>query len=766
MFNILNFSPFRKRDEGVITIEKVLAELQKHHKDADVENVRRAFEFAKRWHGDQQRDTGEPFITHPLNVAYTLAKMQLGENTIIPALLHDLHEDTPVSIDEIQREFGVHIANIVDGVTKLGKVKFTSEYAKKDDLYYSNLQKMFMAMSKDIRVIIIKLADRLHNMETLQGLPAEHQQRKAHETMEIYAPIANRLGMGEIKGQLEDLAFMYIYPKEYEWLIKTFRKNYQERKKYIDTIQHQLKRMLTANKIDVVAIEGRAKHLYSLYKKLQRHDGDMSKIYDLIAIRIILKDTAACYHALGIIHQKWKPLVGRIKDYIATPKPNGYKSLHTTVFALDGKIVEIQIRTEEMHREAEFGIAAHWIYSDSKQFKDYVKRFLTKSPEDEMRWVKELSKWRDAPPQERELMIERLRVDTFSDRLFVFTPKGDVRDLPEGATVIDFAYTIHAQVGHHAKSALINNKPAKLFTKLKNGDIVNVVTDKKQKHPEQAWLEFAKTDQARSEIRKWLVAQNAHEHRSIGEEILNTNLQELLNASLADITAQQKKEAAQMLHLPTFEKLLEEIGSDRIHVYDVIKRLYSKKQLFCRQHILFRTSITEKTQPNNNEEHDLLIVQHAPCCCAKAGEMVVIETIDSEPEFVHARTCPVVKKRTRKRIGYWVKETKPRYCTDIHVATKNRIGLLRDLAEVMNNNGVNIEKISTSKPKEEPSQTDIAIEIDVWGLHHLKTIIEEVKKIDGVLSIRRHRHHLCKNTLCTKSNPEKNNATRKTSSTK
>lgn len=741
MINLRRLTPFQKKEDETVTIEKLIKTIKTKHSDADTTRIQKAYDFAKKWHGNQKRKTGEPFIVHPLNVAYILATMELGQNTITAALLHDIHEDTAASMDEIQKTFGVHIANIVDGVTKLGRVRLSKKHRDEAEIYNRNLQKMFMAMGKDIRVILIKLADRLHNMETLAAQPPEKQQSIAKETLEIYAPIANRLGMGEIRGQLEDLAFMYTYPQQYEWLIKIYQKNYQERKVYIEKVKKNLKKRLQSNKLPIVSVEGRAKHLYSLYKKLRKYDGDISKIYDLIAVRVIVKTIPECYQVLGETHQHWKPLVGRIKDYIATPKPNNYRSLHTTVFAMESKIVEIQIRTEEMHKEAEYGIAAHWIYSDSKQLKDFLKRFITKSPEDEMRWIKQLSQWKDSPSDEREKMIERLKIDYFNDRIFVFTPHGDVRDLPVGATIIDFAYTIHTEVGHHCKEATINREHVKPYTTLKNGDIVHVVIEKEQRGPKREWLEFVQTQQARSEIKKWFNTQDAKEHRKLGEEILEQSLHELLDISLSDISKPRKRCITKELHLPSFENVLEQIGCDKVQAFDVIKKLYSTNEIFSRHYIHFqeRSKKTQKKQATDEENY--CAVTLAPCCSPSPGENTTIVSSPPSPGILHNASCPKIRTSAQTVTGFWIKEKKPLYTITLSIHAVNRIGLLRDIADVLNTHSINIENITTSRSKtQKQSTTNIRIGINIPSLNQLKIIIDDIKRVDGVFTVQRQRN--------------------------
>ncbi len=477
---------------------------------SEQKEVLRAFEFAKKAHIGQTRRTGEPFINHGLQTAIFIADLKLDSPTIVAAILHDCVEDTNCSLFEIQKNFGKTVANLVSGVTKLGRIRLVKKwfFLKKEiesgedfDRQTETLRKMFMAMARDIRVVIIKLADRLHNMKTLEGVEQNKRLRIAKETLEIYAPLAYRLGMGELKGQLEDLAFPYVYPEEYKNLKRQFTEAFQQRKNYLEKVKKVIQKYLEDEKI-TAQIHGRAKHLYSLYRKLQRYDNDISRIYDLVALRIIVNDVADCYKTLGIIHKHFKPLVGRIKDYIAMPKPNGYQSLHTTVFCLDGKIAEFQIRTHQMHEQAENGIAAAWHYSETKGTLDYILKRIKRVPQEELRWVQELAKWQKNLSKEQ--LNKALEVDFFSDRIFVYTPQGEVKDLPVGSTPIDFAYAVHSEIGDATTGAKINGKMSSLSSALRNGDIVEIIKSKKSKGPKRDWLEFAKTSLARSHIRRGL----------------------------------------------------------------------------------------------------------------------------------------------------------------------------------------------------------------------------------------------------------------------
>ena len=458
--------------------------------------IRRAYYLSQKAHDNQKRKSGEPYLNHPKAAAEYIAEWGLDETAIAAALLHDVVEDTGYPIEKIKEEFGEQVAFLVDGVTKLGHIKYRGVERKVE-----NLRKMILALSEDIRVVLVKLADRLHNMETLGALPPQKQKRIALETLEIYAPIAYRLGMQRISGELEDLAFPYIYPREHRWLISNVKEKYEERERYIKSIQPIVSEALKNSGIDVIAVDSRAKRYSSLYKKLLRYDMDIEKIHDLVALRIIVKNLEDCYATLGIVHNLWPPLPNRIKDYIALPKPNNYRSLHTTVFCVDNRITEIQIRTEEMHQEAETGIAAHWAYQQIKQTKNYLERKSVAADfaSVELEWVSQLRNWQKNFENSDDF-YDSLRIDFFKDRIFSITPRGEVIDLPLGATPIDFAYQVHTEIGNACAGAKVNGKIVPLNHQLRSGDIVEILTQKNKK-PSESWLSWVKTSMAKNNIR-------------------------------------------------------------------------------------------------------------------------------------------------------------------------------------------------------------------------------------------------------------------------
>lgn len=473
-----------------------LETLTQNQPPKDTELIAKAYDFAKNAHQGQKRENGEEYFIHPYETAKKLTELKLDSVAIAAALLHDVVDDTPIKIEEIQKEFGKEIANLVEGVSKLGKVKYQGV-----ERYAENLRKFFLAMSKDLRVVLIKLADRTHNMETIQYLPQKKQQRIAKETLEIYAPIANRLGMGKIKGNLEDLAFPVAYQEEYNKTLKIYNARKETQLKYIEQAKRILIKKLVKYNIDIIEVHGRAKYIYSFFKKLEKYDGNPDLIFDIIALRVLVKDIKNCYGALGIAHNVWKPLPNRVKDYIALPKPNGYKSLHTTVFGPDGVMIEIQIRTPEMHREAELGIAAHWFYDNSK--KSIFKNHSIKIPDaKEIKWIQQLAEFQEKNTGTQDF-LDNLKIDFFSDRIFVLTPRGDVIDLPESATPLDFAFKIHSWVGSHCIGAKANQRIVPLDHTLQSGDVVEILTREKSR-PNPKWMEIVRTSEAKGKIRNAL----------------------------------------------------------------------------------------------------------------------------------------------------------------------------------------------------------------------------------------------------------------------
>ncbi|XLQ20327.1 MAG: RelA/SpoT family protein [Candidatus Moraniibacteriota bacterium] len=490
-----------------ITIDEVIKSFKNPPNHDGEKLVRNAFEFAHKAHGDQKRASGMPYIHHPLSTAKILATIGMDARTVAAGLLHDVPEDTSETLSTISKKFGPDISQMVEGITKLGRIKLRGT---KEEHKLENWRRMFLAMGADIRTVIIKLADRLHNMQTLEHLRPDKRIRIANETMEIYVPIANRLGIGEIRSELADLSFMYLQPEEYKKAKLLSEEKLKEKELYVDKAIIEIEQSLKNEGIHAKDIHGRAKNIQSLHMKLQKHDMDINRVFDLIAVRVIVKDVAECYETLGIVHKKYRPMIGRIKDYISLPKPNGYQSIHTTVFGPDGRVMEIQIRTQKMHDEAEFGIAAHWLY-ETKKKKGWRSYFLPKETEvdkKEVEWVKQLQEWQEDLGNNPEEFMEGLKVDFLKNHIFAFTPLGDIIELPEGASVIDFAYAIHTDVGHTATGAKIDGKMSSLDSVVRNGQIIEIIKDKNRPSPNADWLNFVKTSHAKSAIRRAVNKEN------------------------------------------------------------------------------------------------------------------------------------------------------------------------------------------------------------------------------------------------------------------
>lgn len=535
--------------------------------------VGRAYRFSENAHKGQKRKTEEPYFNHALAAAETLLEWKLDEATVAAGLLHDTVEDTGVSLEAIRKEFGDEVAFLVDGVTKLGKIKYRGQEARAE-----NLRKMVLAISQDLRVIFVKLADRLHNMKTLSALPREKQKRVAMETSEIYAPLAYRLGMQTLSGDLEDLAFPFIHPDEYKWLKVQVKEEYEKRNEYLERIKPEVEKILSKEGIKALVIDFRAKHYSSLYKKLLRYNMDFEKIYDLVAFRIILKTVDDCYAALGLIHKLWPPLPGRIKDYIASPKPNRYQSLHTTVIGPEEKIVEFQIRTKEMHQEAELGIAAHWVYQQQKGFRSYFQRMPARVKIEDIEWVRQLRNWlstRSSLETKPEEFVESMKIDFFKDRIFVITPRGDVLDLPAGSTPVDFAYHIHSEIGDTCVGAKINGTFTPLDEELRSGDVVQIITQKNKK-PSKDWLNFAKTAVAKNHIRNAL-----KEKEQILRKRVPTRTEIRLVVKdriglLKDVTAAIASSHVSILNLHTSAPSGSEFPTDKIEIATTDKKKIEK----------------------------------------------------------------------------------------------------------------------------------------------------------------------------------------------
>ena len=704
--------------------------------------IERAFEFAKSAHLGQKRFSGEDYIQHPIRVAEILSKMRLDPKTIAAGLLHDVPDDTEKTLEDVEREFGREIAFLVKGVSKLGKLRYPkngldvkpieTRLEEPVDFQAENLRKMFFAMAEDLRVVLIKLADRLDNMETLASLPPQKQKRMALETLEIFAPLANRLGIGALKGKLEDLAFPFLYPKEYQWLMENFKEKYEERKKYLEKVKLVLIKILAKEGVKPIDVHSRPKHYWSLYQKLLKHEMNFERIYDLVALRVIVEDVKTCYQALGMIHKFWKPLPGRIKDYIAFPKPNDYQALHTTCFCLDGKITEIQIKTPEMHDEAEYGIAAHWARKEGIGLKTQKKKFA---------WVAQLINWqKEASPKE---YFEGLKFDFFKNRIFVFTPKGDVIDLPEGACPVDFAYAVHTDIGNRCTAAKVNGKIAPLSHILKNGDVVEIIVDKNKK-PSRDWLEFVRTGAARSRIKSRLKQEARPENLNQGIKLLDEEFRQLQGMTFTSLPQSKKEELLKIFPYKDLEGLLVAVGEGEISTREILKYLIKDQELFAP---------TPKSQPIVNWKEtqvgklDVSLagetgiqVYLAKCCLPQVGQEIKAYVTINRGASIHKINCKnlirVEKKWPQKTVeASWPTEEKPLYTVSLVVGVEDRMGLLRDISSVISELGMNI--LSCQAEASGEKSATISAKIEVSGWEELDKLFNQLKQVKGVLEVRK-----------------------------
>lgn len=650
--------------------------------------VRRAFEFAKKAHGKTRRERGEEFFSHPLEVANILANMNLDDQAIAAALLHDTVEDTGITFEDIRKNFGKSVEKLVKGVTKLEKLSFegsTEEYS------IENLRRIFLAMSDDIRVVLIKLADRLHNMRTLDSLPRERQLAKARETLEIYAPVAERLCMGEFKGTLEDLAFPYVYPEEYKWIKNHLTKKYEERRRLTEKVQKRIRKELHKKNINVLNTHGRAKHLYSLYRKLLRNNMDTSKIYDLVAIRTVVENVEDCYTALGIIHRKWKPMSGRIKDYIATPKPNGYQSLHTTIVSEEeNDFIEVQIRTPQMHTEAEFGIAAHWIYRAKNDQETKPKKVLQwfskitlnptrKSTFKGLPWIKQIVELEKSAKQPSEF-LKFIKDDVLSDRIIALTPRGDIKNLPRNSTVIDFAYIVHTDIGNTCLAAKINNKIVNLDSKIENGDVVQIITSKRSKGPKREWLNFVKTNTAKNRIIKWFSKTDLKENLKYGKKIFNDKLKEYKHLTAKDLSVSDIQRLYTKIGHKSLTDLYAAIGKGNITAHQAIDVMFPPNVITPRELLEVTPGIEKKIIMNDSQ----YAIKIAKCCNPTIGDAITGK-IGKTTIYIHKQGCLKIRyKDDLKKIkAQWAKETKQLIQVDLHLEVFGRVGLLKDIATVL-----------------------------------------------------------------------------------
>jgi len=699
---------------------KLAKEIQGPYKNPDKKLIAEAFEFARYAHKGQKRESGEEYIIHPLHTALTLSEMKVDAKTVAAGLLHDVLDDTKVTKKELKEKFGEEITFLVEGVSKLGKIKYRGM-----ERHAENLRKMLLAIAQDFRVVLIKLADRHHNLSTLDSLAPAKQKRIALESLEIYAPLAFRFGVSELSKKIEDLAFKYCYPQEYNSIIENVHQRYPKRENYLETIKPQIKMELTREGVKPLEIQTRTKHYWSLYKKLKKYDMNWDKIYDLVAMRIIVKNIEDCYAALGVIHKIWRPLPGRIKDYIALPKLNAYQSLHTTVFGKDGQITEFQIRTKEMHEASEYGIAAHWLYKGTN-----------------FDWIKQLREWQKEIKESTDF-LENLKIDIFSDRIFVFTPTGDVIDLPEGATPVDFAYSIHSSLGNTCSQAKVNGEISSLGRELKNGDFVEIIKDSK-KHPSRDWLMFVKTNTAKSRIRSYLKQTRKESKVQEGETLLNKELGKLNQYSWSLIEQKQRDKALQNLPYKDEASLLQAVGEGDISPYRVIKYVVEEKTILAQRAVpKLNTGGNKKDKKysgvNLANIHGIA-TRIALCCSPIPNERIAGYVTKNSYAAIHKNICPnltrLIALYPGRAISASWQNQKGTNFVKIKIAALDRLGLLQEVSSAISNMGINIISISASGENGMPG-AKFEVMMEVFDIDQLRVIIRTLEKIKSVKEVRR-----------------------------
>jgi GTP pyrophosphokinase len=711
-------------------IDQLVATIKESSPAANLDLVLRAARFAIAAHGTDLRRSGEPYVVHPIAVATILARIQLDSETIAGALLHDVVEDTPIEIAEIEEAFGSRVARLVDGVSKLGRIPWTKEHAesagsREKAQQAENLRKMFLAMVDDIGVVLIKLADRLHNMRTLDALPPEKQRRISRQTLEIYAPLANRLGIWQFKSELEDLAFKFINPEAYRALTSEFEQRARNSAPYIDKVRTELLQALTEAGIEA-EITGRTKHIYSIYRKMLAKGRSMDEIYDVIGLRILVNDRKDCYGALGIVHARWHPVPGEFDDYIATPKDSMYQSLHTAVVGPGGHPIEIQIRSREMHRIAEHGVAAHWRYKEGGRSDARV--------EAKVAWLRQLMEWRDQVADAEEF-VESLKSDVFQEQIYVFTPAGDIIELPAGATPVDFAYRIHTEIGHQCVGARINDHLVPLDYKLQNGQVVKILTSRTRTGPNRDWLlsgsEYVTTASAREKIRRWFRSQEREENIAQGREILERELRRL------SVELKPDELLKEFPQYPKFDDLLAAIGYGAVSSQRIAVRLAQhpeQEQILSAQHLQ-----PPRTPPRLQVMGvgDLL-TNLATCCRPVNGDPIIGYVTRGRGVTVHRDDCPNVQnlpEPERLVPVTWGNGGERTFPVTVQVEAWDRVGLLKDVSTVLADARVNILSLTTTTHDDRTVTLRATIEVE--GIGQLSTILQKLESVREVHDVRR-----------------------------
>ncbi|HEX7809593.1 MAG TPA: bifunctional (p)ppGpp synthetase/guanosine-3',5'-bis(diphosphate) 3'-pyrophosphohydrolase, partial [Thermoanaerobaculia bacterium] len=718
----------------MIRFEDILDKVEQYKPDFDEELLQKAYIFSAREHRGQVRSSGEPYLIHPLNVAYILADMRLDETSIAVGLLHDVIEDTLTTKETLQDLFGEQVAELVDGVTKISRYAYVS----KEEQQAETFRKMLLAMVSDLRVVLVKLADRLHNMRTLQYLAEEKRIAVAKETMEIYAPIANRLGMGAIKAELEDLSLRYLHAREYEELHKAVEDKMAISGDVVDRIREMLARKLKDNEIEG-EVHGRVKSMYSIWTKMRRQDIDIGQLYDYLAFRIITPSVKDCYAALGIIHQIWRPVPGRIKDYIAMPKPNFYQSLHTTVVAEKGQPFEVQIRTREMDLIAEQGIAAHWKYKEGR---------VGAHPDDKnFLWLRQLVEWQHEIKDPR-VFLNSLKIDLYPDEVYTFTPKGDVFAFPRGATPLDFAYRIHTDVGNHCVGARVNGKLVPLRTQLKNGDILEILTGPTQT-PSREWLNMVATSRAKHKIRHWLNTEQKHRSIELGRKLIEREAKRY-KVQWRKLVAETALDGVLADHgLPRLDDLYADVGYGKISARSIVERFVTDEQKekgsapieqpgLLQQAVRRIFPFSSGAATIKVKGFDDLLTYLAKCCNPLPGEPIVGYVTRGKGVAVHSANCPNVRNlmfNPDREIGVeWADQRQAQFQVEIELAMEDRQGVLARVVSTISNMKTNIRQMET-RTGEGKATTELVLEIA--DLKHLERVIRSLNQVEGVLRVDR-----------------------------
>jgi guanosine-3',5'-bis(diphosphate) 3'-pyrophosphohydrolase len=691
----------------------------------DLDLIARAYEFSAVAHAGQKRHSGEDYVIHCIEVAKVLADLHLDSATIAGGLIHDVVEDTSATLQDVRDAFGAEVATVVDGLTKIAKVEFRTSTEQQVE----NFRKLLLSMAQDARVILIKLADRLHNMRTLDYLREEKRRRIALETREIYAPLAHRLGVAAIKWELEDLCFKYLEPEAYRELARKVSDKRREREEWIENLRVPLDADLRAAGIDV-EVTGRPKHLWSIFRKMVQREKNYDEIYDLMAVRVIVDTIADCYHALGVIHNRWTPLTERFHDYIATPKSNMYQSLHTTIFGPGGRLYEIQIRTREMHRTAEYGIAAHWKYKEGPRGGDDVDETLT--------WFRQVLEWQQETKEPEEFM-EFLRIDLFQDEIFVFTPMGDVKQLPKGATPIDFAFTVHTEVGLHCAGARVNGRITPITRELKNGDQVEIITDPKQR-PSRDWLAFVKTARARNKIRQWIKDEEFGDSLRLGREFIE---REIRKARREKVSEDRFNEAAKALDMPDASHLFAALGRGDLGPSAVMRTLWPETvEEPPRPPSAFERLVSrvrrEPNAPVRIQGMSNLMVRYSACCQPVPGDKVIGYVTRGRGVSIHRIDCPNIlqlREHPERRVEIdWDGDGTDRFFVKLAMEGTDRRGLFADIASAVSATNTDI-KSADMNADDHGMHGEFTVEVE--NLAHLNRVLSAIKKVKGVMRVER-----------------------------